>query len=316
MISANRTIRQLLRAGLQERGLLRLAQDPRPAVIDLQPLHRPHGLREHLAPFDGLGEDAPQRIELPVHRPRPDRLRRARVLMAAPLPRQPFALELLDSVGRDLVQDERPERAIKDLDDLPIPCDAALVLFGVVGQIGVRKGLERDVWLLANALPTLENPDPLCRFELLRLLLVRRFRRVAIPTAVDAEVVEPVMLALRRGQASERMPVLERWSAEFTEAHNAPPVLRILARCCSAQTTASARTVNRQALSITPFWKICVSTPCGLKVAEFHAIDILSAFEHHQQFARIRLPWRRLWRPVQQCPCVCLAFVLAIIAHL
>src|SRR5262245_43345690 len=113
---------------------------------------------EQLPPFDGLGEDAPQGIELPVDGARPNRFRWAGVFVPAPLPRQPFPLELLDPMCSDFVQDERSERAIQDVYDLPVPVDAALVLLGVVGQVGVGKRPERDVWLLTDALPLLENP--------------------------------------------------------------------------------------------------------------------------------------------------------------
>ena len=56
-----------------------------------------------------------QRVELAVDRPRLDRLRRAGRVVAAPLPRQAFPLELLDAVGGKLVQDERAKRPIRTL---------------------------------------------------------------------------------------------------------------------------------------------------------------------------------------------------------
>ena len=49
-----------------------------------------------------------------------------------PLPRQPFALALLDPMGRDLVQDQRSERAIERLEDLAVAIRAALVQLRVV----------------------------------------------------------------------------------------------------------------------------------------------------------------------------------------
>jgi hypothetical protein len=57
--------------------------------------------------------------------------------VAAPLPRKPLPLELLDPVRRDFVQDERPEGAIEYVDDFPIAIDIALVLLGVVGQVPI-----------------------------------------------------------------------------------------------------------------------------------------------------------------------------------
>ena len=65
--------------------------------------------------------------------------------MAAPLAGEPIALVLLDSVRRDLVQDQRSEESIEDLQDLPVPVGAALVQVRVILQVGFRELAERDV---------------------------------------------------------------------------------------------------------------------------------------------------------------------------
>jgi hypothetical protein len=50
----------------------------------------------------------------------------------------------------------------------------------VVFHVGLGKGLERDVGLLADLVPALENPDTFRRLELLGFLLIGGLGRVAI----------------------------------------------------------------------------------------------------------------------------------------
>ncbi len=149
------------------------------------------------------------------------------VPVAAPLPRQPFPLELLDPMRRDLVQDERAERPIQHLQDLPVAIDAPLVELRMVASgtssanvLNVMSGCWRIPWRPSRI------ARPLLRLDLLRVLLVRGLGRVPVPLPVDAEVVEPVMLTLRRRRTVQRVSLatcrrlrLCR-ATEFSETHS------------------------------------------------------------------------------------------------
>ncbi|HZT78042.1 MAG TPA: hypothetical protein VFA27_15415 [Vicinamibacterales bacterium] len=160
---------------------------------------------EQLAPFDRLGQDRAQRVEFPIDGTRPDRFWGTRRLVAPPLPRQPFAFELLDPMRRDLVQDQRAERAIESLDDFAVAIDAPLLLFGVVAYVRRRERPKRDVGLLPDAMTPIEDPRAFLRFDLLRVLLVRGLGCAPIPLPIDAKVVKPVMLTVRRRRAPHRI---------------------------------------------------------------------------------------------------------------
>ena len=102
--------------------------------------------------------------------------------MAAPLPCQPLLFELLDPVCGDLMQEQRAKGPIEDVNDLTIACDAALVLLGVVVKVGGRERPERDVRLLADAVPALEHARSFLRLEffascLFAVSVVARYRR-------------------------------------------------------------------------------------------------------------------------------------------
>ena len=71
--------------------------------------------------------------------------------MRPPLPCQPFALELLDPMGGDFVQDERAQGSIQRLQDFPITINAPLLLLRVVLEVGRGELLKRNVGLLPDA---------------------------------------------------------------------------------------------------------------------------------------------------------------------
>ena len=72
-------------------------------------------------------------------------------IVAAPFAGEPFAFELLDPMGRDLVQNHRPERLVQHLQDVAIALRAAFIELGMILQIGFRELLEGDVRLSSDA---------------------------------------------------------------------------------------------------------------------------------------------------------------------
>jgi hypothetical protein len=142
---------------------------------------------EQLPPFDGFRKDRPQRIEFAIHCGGPERLRCALGPVAAPAAREALAFELFDPMSRDFVQDHATEGSIQHFDDLSVALNTALVEFRIVAEIGLRERPKGDVGLFADAVTASENPRALCRFDLLRFLLVRGLGRVAIPLPVYAE---------------------------------------------------------------------------------------------------------------------------------
>jgi hypothetical protein len=77
------------------------------------------------------------------------------------------------------VQHHSAERPVQDLDDVAVAGRAALVLLGVVAQVLLREGLERDVGLPTDAMPALEDPAPFLGLDVFRLALVGRLGRSA-----------------------------------------------------------------------------------------------------------------------------------------
>jgi hypothetical protein len=69
----------------------------------------------------------------------------------APLAREPFALPLLDSMRRDLMEDQRAERTIETPQNLAVPIGAALVQVRMVAEVNLRELSKRDVGLSPNA---------------------------------------------------------------------------------------------------------------------------------------------------------------------
>ena len=63
------------------------------------------------------------------------RFGRALLTVRAPLAGEPIAFELLDSMSRDLVQDERAKRTIERFQDLPIAVSAFLVQVGMIAEV-------------------------------------------------------------------------------------------------------------------------------------------------------------------------------------
>src|SRR5207249_5195535 len=104
----------------------------------------------------------------------------------------------------------------------------ALVLHGVVRQVGVRERAKRDVGLLPDPVAPLEDPGTFLRFDRLRLLLVRALRGAPIPLPVDAEIVEPVMRTVGGLRTVQRMAGRKRCRATpLAETHHAPPFFEV-----------------------------------------------------------------------------------------
>jgi hypothetical protein len=59
---------------------------------------------------------------------------------------------LLDAMRGDFVQQGGAERPVRRFQDVAIAVDASLIELGVIGEVGIRKLLERDVGLPADAL--------------------------------------------------------------------------------------------------------------------------------------------------------------------
>ena len=100
----------------------------------------------------------------------------------------------------------------------------------MIAEVGVSELPERDVWLSADAVPAVEDPRPFLGFDVPRLVLVGRLRRVAVPPSVDAKVVVPVVLAPRRRGTMERIgaPSASRGSSFDYNAWSPISVLRSL----------------------------------------------------------------------------------------
>jgi hypothetical protein len=208
---------ELLRTGCDERGLLGIGQDSAPDVVDLQ-LDDGRGLGD-LAPLHGLGKNHAQHIELAVDRPGFDRLAGGDLSVRAPAPGQPIALELLDPVRGDLVEKDRSEDAIQRLRDLTFAGGrpGPGVHIHMVPEVRRRELGERDVLLLEDAVPRLQEAVALDGDQLRREALVAGFERDPIPTATDAfdnsatSLIRPTSDIDGADTPSARKAVITRW---------------------------------------------------------------------------------------------------------
>ena len=95
---------------------------------------------------------------------------------------------------RDLVENQRAECPIQNIDCELLARRAPRVQLRMVAKINERKLLKRRVRLPTNAVAAVQNPGPFFGFNVLRLLLVGRIRRAAVTASIDSEVVEPSVI--------------------------------------------------------------------------------------------------------------------------